>query len=94
MPDSNLPDKVHTPFDANLSPPLSFANSQQNSREPNNQIIKPQLAKIIPPSSPFDATSSQNAKFSQPSLTSCLLRQPVKDYNQITRHRKFYFYPK
>ena len=47
-PDTNLIDNERTPFDANLSPPLSFENSQQIPREPNNQINKPQLDEIIP----------------------------------------------
>ena len=71
---------MRTPFDANLSPPLSFENSQQRPREPYNQIKRPRLVKIIPPTSPLDATSSQYSNFYQPTLRSCLRRQPVKDY--------------
>ena len=69
-PDPKLLDNVRTPFDAYLSSPLSFDNSQQIGKDPNIQIKKLQVATIIPPTSPVDTTSSQN-------LPSCQINNPI-----------------
>ena len=60
-----VPIYLHTALDAHMSPPLSFENSQQIPRDPINKKTKPQLAKRIPPTSPFDALSSTNLQSSQ-----------------------------
>ena len=78
-PDPNFIDNVRTPFDADLS--LHYLLKNRDKYQESQRIKKkPQLAKILPPMSPLDATSSQNRNFSQPRLTGRLRRQPVKDY--------------